>query len=174
MKLRLLNAKFQKVSSLYRNVFLKVIRVHFSVKVIVRHNHDEFSPTFSSQHSSAVDAVLECDRKYEDLFKLLDEANPPNIETIPVLDPEKEVSDDSITYHLPNVQFEQEEMFEQPVSPENPLSESDLTIPTIKGNFDGKKNVRFTGTHILNHYLQICTSLSRRFHYRGPGRNKSV
>ena len=38
---------------------------------------------------------------------------------------------------------------------ENPLSLSYLNIPTIKGNFDGLKNVRFTGTLIFNHCLQI-------------------
>ena len=41
---------------------------------------------------------------------------------------------------------------------ENPLSLSYLNIPTIKGNFDGLKNVRFTGTLILNHCFQFSNT----------------
>ena len=134
---------------------------------------DEFIPNISIQHSPALNTE-EGDRNYDDLFKLFDkdEVNPPNLDNMPVLESEKERSNGEVTY-LQNVQFGQEfvevesdnleEMFEQPVSPENPLSY--LSIPTIKGNFDGLKNVRFTGTHILNNCFQSPNTLLLPFHY---------
>ena len=121
---------------------------------------DEFIPNISIQHSPALNTE-EGDRNYDDLFKLFDkdEVNPPNLDNMPVLESEKEPSNGEMTY-LQNVQFCQEfvesETFEQPASPENPISY--LNIPTIKGNFDGLKNVRFTGTLILNHCFQFSNT----------------
>jgi len=94
-------------------------------KVIVLQNPcvtDEFRPSISILNT------IEGDCKYEDYL----------------LEPSDGVVTLENVHEFGEIESDTLELFEQPVSPENPLSISYLNIPTIKGNFDGLKNVRFT------------------------------
>ena len=118
------------------NLFVSI----FPGKVIVLQNPcvtDEFSPSISILNT------IEGDCKYEDYL----------------LEPSDGVVTLENVHEFGEIESDTLELFEQPVSPENPLSISYLNIPTIKGNFDGLKNVRFTGTLILNYCLQILSNL---------------